>query len=223
MSIIIEANDMDGKSIHVGSLADLAEVPADHRKLVSREERAALTDSSGYFHDLARRAKSLLLRRWLKMLADCKSRILELHTSSLPGFEPDVFFRFFLDNDSSPGVRLRSAKTIPALPPPLAEVYELIDGINHHGFGMAGELMSAADIAPFPRTEIWLSETNTADPETCMLFYSSLNGDMLGFQLPDRAMWYVHEVGELRPAGSLHSLVERYFQELIQGGVLERE
>ncbi len=120
-------------------------------------------------------------------------------------------------------MNLRSTKAIASLPPALAEVYELIDGINHFGYGMSGELISAADIAPFPGREMWLSETNTIEPETCMLFYSTLNGDMLCFQPPGRAVWYVHEIGELRPAGSLRSVVDRYFRKLIQGDVLERE
>jgi hypothetical protein len=84
-------------------------------------------------------------------------------------------------------------------------------------------LVSAASIAPFSQTNFWLSDMNTIDPETCMPFYSTPDGDMLGFQLPDQAVWYVHEAGELRPAGSLRSLVDRYFRRLIQSGILERE
>jgi hypothetical protein len=226
MSIVIEKNDLGGKSVYVGSVRDLAKVPAAHRRLVGRSERLALADPARYFHDLAGRAKRRPLRQWLKILADCANCFLELHTASsasFPGFPSAAYFRFILDNGSAPAVKLRSAQAIPSLPPALAEVYELIDGINHCGYGMGGELFSASDVAPFAGTEFWLSGANTVEPETCMLFYDTLNGDMLCFQPPDEAVWYVHEIGELRPVGSLRSLVDRYFRNLIQGDVLERK
>lgn len=224
MSILVEKNEMGGKSVYVFSEADIAEVPAKLHRLVGQEERLALSDPTRYFHDLARRAKCRSLRQWLNMIGDCDKCFLELHTASstlYPGFPPAVYFRFSLDNDSAPGVKLRSSKEIPSLPAPLAEVYERIDGINHCGFGMGGELLSATEISPFSQAGMWIGETNTVDPETTMLFYTTSNGDMLGFQSPDRAVWYAHEVGELRPAGSLRSLVDRYFRELIRGELLE--
>jgi hypothetical protein len=230
MAIVIEKNEMGGKSVYVGSTADLAKVPASHRQLVGETERLALADSARYFLKLAERAKRRALRQWLKMLAECKTCFLELHVASArkyPGFPPAAYLRFSLENESEPAVKLRNAQsppeTIASLTSVLAEVYELIDGINSYGYGMAGELLSAADITPFAGTGMWFSESNTVDPETCLLFYTSLNGDMLGFQAPDRAVWYAHEVGELQPAGSLRSLVNRYFRLLIQGEVLERE
>jgi hypothetical protein len=238
--IAIEKNEMGGKSVYVFSEDGLADVPKSHRLLVGRVERLALADPARYLHDLAAKAKRPVLRRWLKMLADCESCFLELHTASnrlFPGFPPEAYFRFSLDNDSAPGIRLRSAetspsgldktisswsaKTIPSPPPALAEVYELIDGINQCGYGMEGGLLSAADISPVAQTGFWLSETNTVDPETCLLFYDTPCGDMLCFQPPNRAVWYAHEVGELRRAGSLRSLVDRYFRTLIQGDILE--
>lgn len=231
MSIVIEKNEMDGKSVYVGSVADLAKVPASHRWLVGRVERLALAYPSRYFHDLASRAQRRALRRWLNMLADCETRFLELHIDSpteFPGFPPAAYFRFSLENDSEPAVKLRamtkrSSKAISSLPPVLGEVYELIDGINHFGYGVSGELLSATDITPFARTGVWFSEASTVDPQTCFLFYTTLHGDLLGFQTPDRAIWYAHEVGELRPAGSMHSMIDRYFRMLIQGEILERE
>lgn len=230
MAIVIEKNEMEGKSVYVGSAADLAKVPASHRRLVGRAERLALADPARYFHDLAARAKNPALRQWLKMLANCETRFLELHVASakdFPGFPPAAYFRFSLENESEPAVKLRDEQTPPkaicSLPPLLAEIYELIDGINHFGYGSAGELLSASDITPFARTGVCFSESNTVDPENCFLFYTSLNGDMLGFQPPDRAVWYAHEVGELQPAGSLRSLINRYFRMLIEGKVLERD
>jgi hypothetical protein len=189
VSIVIEKNGMGGKSVYVGSEADLKNVPASHRKLVGRAEGAALADPASYFQDLARRAKRPVLRRWLKMLADCENCFLELHTASstsYPGFPPAAYFRFSLDNGSAPAVKLRAMKprsvnAISSLPPALAEVYELIDGINHCGYGMVGELLAAADILQFAGTGFWFSEANKIDPETCMLCYSTLNGDFLGF------------------------------------------
>ncbi len=223
MSITIEKNEMGGKSVFVGSEADLAKVPKTHQHLVGSKERSALADPARYFSDLAGRAKRPLLARWLKILADCESYLLELHTASIPGFPAAAYFRFVLGNDFVPGVRLRSAKTGPSLPLALAEVYELIDGINHFGYGEAGELSSAGEIAPLTQAGFWLSETNKVNPETCQAFYSTLNGDILCCQPPNDAVWYLHEVGELRPAGSLRSLVDQYFQNMIQGEVLERE
>lgn len=222
---------MNGKSIYVGSVADLAEVPETHRRLVGRAERAALADPARYFHDLARRTKRRVFRQWLKMLADCRTCWLELNTASsrsFPGFPPAAYCRFVLDNGSTPGVKLRSSKsrstkTISSLPSVLADVYELIDGINHCGYGMAGELMEAALIAPFDKTGVWFGETNRIDPHSCIVFYGTLNGDMLGFQPPDRAVWYHHEIGELRSAGSLRALINCYFRALMQGDILERE
>jgi hypothetical protein len=226
MSLVVEKNDMGGKSVYVGSVADLKKVPVAHRRLAGRTERLALADPACYFHDLAGKTKNRLLRQWLKMLADCPNYFLELHTASsasFPGFPDAAYFRFSLDNGSEPAVKLRSAKVIPSLPPILAEIYELIDGINHFGYGMAGERIPAVDIAPFAQTGMWFDGINTVDPETCMPFYNTLNGDVLGFRLPDQAVWYAHEVGELRSAGSLRSVVDRYFRKLIQGDVLERE
>ncbi len=230
MAIVIEKNEMEGKSVYVNSVADLAKVPALHRRLVGRVERLALAGPARYFQDLAGKAKRRALGRWLKVLADCETCFLELHIASakeFPGFPPAAYFRFYLENDSEPAVKLRDDQTPPkaisSLPPVLTEVYELIDGINHFGYGTAGELLSAADITPFARTGVWFSESNTVDPETCFLLYTTLNGDMLGFQSPDRAVWYAHEVGELQPAGSLRSLIDRYFRLLVQGEVLERE
>lgn len=231
MSIVIEKNDMDGKSVYVGSVADLVKVPETHRRLVGRAERAVLADPARYFHDLDDRAERRALRQWLRMLADCSKCWLELHTASsrsFPGFPPAAYFRFCLENGSAPGVKLRASKTRSAkaaasLPVALAEVYELIDGINHCGYGTAGELKEAAHISSLAGTGIWFSESNRIDPKSCRMFYDTLNGDMLGFQPPDRAVWYYHEVGELRPAGSLRAQINRYFRLLIQGDILERE
>src|SRR5262249_26296159 len=144
MAIVVEKNEMEGKSVYVGSVADLRKVPASHRALVGRAERLALTDSAHYFHDLASRTNRRSLRRWLKMLADNETSFLDLHVASsrkFPGFPPAAYFRFSLENESAPAVKLRpltkrSSKTIASLPPVLAEVYELIDGINHFGYGM---------------------------------------------------------------------------------------
>jgi hypothetical protein len=116
MMIAIKKNDMDGKSVYVRPEADLADVPESHRGLVGQTERSVFADPARYFRDLAGKAKRLALRQWLKMLADCEKWILELHTASLPEVEPDALFRFFLDNGSSPGVRLRSVEAIPSLP-----------------------------------------------------------------------------------------------------------
>lgn len=226
MSTIVEKNEMGGKSFYVFSEADIAEIPAKLRRLVGQEERLALSDSTRYFHDLARGTKCRSLQKWLIMLGECDKCFLELHTASstlYPGFPSAVYLRVSLDNGTAPGIKLRSSKEIPSLPATLAEVYERIDGINHCGFGMGGELLSATEISPFSQPGIWISETNKVDPETTMLFYTTSNGDMLGFQLPDRAVWYAHEVGELRPAGSLRSLVDRYFRKLIRGELLEQQ
>jgi hypothetical protein len=228
MAIVIEKNEMEGKSVYVNSAADLAKVPASHRKLVGRAVRLALTEPARYFHDLAAKAKRRSLGRWLKTLAHCETCFLELHIASakkFPGFPSAAYFRFSLEDDFEPAISLRDdqmpSKATTSLPSVLAEVYELIDGINHFGYGMEGGLLSASDITPFARTGFWLSESNTVDPETCFVFYTTLNGNTLGFQPPDRAVWYAHEVGELQPAGSLRSMIDRYFRLLIEGEILE--
>jgi hypothetical protein len=72
MSIVIEKNEMDGKSVYVFSEADLADVPKTHRPLVGQVERLALADPARNFYDLATKAKRPLLRQWLKMIASPK-------------------------------------------------------------------------------------------------------------------------------------------------------
>ncbi len=115
MSLVIEENDMDGKSVAIGSVADLARVPATHRRLAGRTERLVLADPAQYFSGLAYRAKRRVLRQWLKMLADCENCCLELHTASsalFPGFPSAAYFRFSLDNDSTPAVKLRDESAL---------------------------------------------------------------------------------------------------------------
>jgi hypothetical protein len=72
MAIVIEKNEMGGKSVYVSTEADLADVPKSHRPLVGRVERLVLADPARYFHDLATKAKRPLLRQWLKMIASPK-------------------------------------------------------------------------------------------------------------------------------------------------------
>jgi|SRR5215469_2729762 len=223
MSLQARENAMGGESVYLFTKEELSKVPASHRPLVGPEERAALRDVRGYFGRLAAAARLPALRWWLAMLSRCDDPVLELHTAGLEGVEGEALFRFYLYNGSSPAVGLRSGACPEELPPPLDDVYRLIDGTNHFGFGMAGGLGRAGESVSVAETGVWLSETNAIDPATCQPFYSTRGGDMLCYRLPDQAVWYTGETGMLREAGSLHALVERYFRGLLRGSALEPE
>src|SRR5262249_52723725 len=140
----IEENSIGGLTILIKSEEDLDKIPESHRLLLRAEELAALRNPARYFSRLARAAKPLSFRRWLQELSRCDARpVLELHTGGLPGVQSDALLRFSLLGGASPAVRLRSGPPPENLPPALAEVYSLIDGTNHFGFGEAGGLWRA--------------------------------------------------------------------------------
>ncbi len=221
MTVEIEDNEMEGKSVIITDKEDLPSVPKSHRKLVGPEELAALDDVPGYFQGLAKKTSVSYLCKFLAMLAGCEAWWLELHTTTLCKGGDEAMFRLFFEADISFTVTLQSSGAANDLPPPLKEVYTLINGTNHPGFGYAGGLARLRDIEPMSKSGMWLSEENQLDAGTCFVFYNTFCGDSLCYQLPDQAVWYKHETGALEQAGSLELMVKKYFTGLCKGTILE--
>src|SRR5216683_7638894 len=175
MPLRTEDNMMDGLSVFVQSEEELSQVPLSHRSLIGTEERTALHDLATYFHRLAKKAKRIVLREWLTMLADCKDWILELHKPGMKGPRNDVLLRFYLENESSPAIRLLSGTSPTKLPRSLAEVYRLFNGTNHFGYGMAGGLWRVEDLSTFGRAGPWLSDENSLDPDACIPLFDTMS------------------------------------------------
>jgi hypothetical protein len=221
MPVVVEDNDMEGKSVYLSDESDIPEVPRTHRALAGPDTRAVLRDPLGYVRRLARGAGPAAFRAWLLSLAEeADSFVVELHKTPLTKGMNLALLRFFLPNETSPAIRLGASPETDGVPVPLASVYERISGTNHFGYGLAGGL-EKPPFPPLSKLNVWFGEGNEIPPFTTHPFYGTLSGDLLCYQPPDKAVWYFHETGTLRKAGPLARLVKQYFDELRAGRALE--
>lgn len=223
MAMEIDSNEMEGTSIYLRDKTAPCDVPLSHRSLIGPQELLALENLSGYFKNLSRKTSFSPLRRWLKVLAECKRWQLELHSTPLVQGYDQALVRFICNKDWTPAVRLANSIPTRDLPEPLQEIYSIINGTNYFGFGTSGGMEAVGDIQSIQSSELWLSEANTIDPTTCYVFCHTENGNSFCYSHPDLAIYYNHESGILEEIGPLNDILTEMFDGLCDGLILDME
>ena len=206
---------MDGESIFVPAGTPLSEIPDDFRRLLDADVEAAFATSDTYFKGLPERAAFREFAEWLTLLADTGLKQLEVHTSEYA--RNAVLFRFELPNGMSPAASLPGSDAELELPDALRAVYQIVDAINHFGWGHAGGIMPANTICSITKMGTWLVE----DPSCCLAFHGTACGDNMCFKADGTAVWYAHEIGDFRPYGTVGKFLAAYFAAMLEGDEIQ--
>lgn len=217
--IEVRPNCLGGESLSISSGATFDETSArqlqpfyeiltDHYLAIFRQPR-------DYLQWLARRARIEEMKTWLLAMADTAQCELQLHQATFgTSTQKDIMVRCPLKSQRD-GITFRLSQNQPLhdLPPPLQDVYELIDGIveigafEAGGFARLSDLRFDASSFPTPPTDSRL------DLNRAWWFYQVDNGDQL-LTLDDEVYRFRYEDGSVQKVGNLHDTIRSYFDSL---------
>ena len=214
----VQINDLGGESIYVPPGTDLKTIPSNFLELLSNHHAAIYEYPREYLSWLARRARLPGMKTWLSAMAAAERCGLYLHRAELgPTLQTDVIVRSFLcGRKGYIDFRLSSNKPLFHLPPPLQDVYELIDGtVEGNAFEASGFNRFALlrfDASSLPNVDRALA----IELDTASWFFSTANGDQI-FAVKDKAVWFLHEDSSFVEIGNLLEVVDSYFVSNLTG------
>lgn len=220
--IEVRPNCLGGESLYISSGATFDENSArllqPFHDVLTHHYLAIFRQPGVYLQWLARRARIEEMKTWLLAMADTAQCELQLHQGTFgTTTQKDIMVRCPLKSHHD-GITFRLSQNQPLhdLPPPLQDVYELIDGILEIGAFEAGGLarLSALrlDASSFPTAPT----DSRLDLNKAWWFYQVDNGDRL-LALDDEVYRFRHEDGSVRKIGNLHDTIRSYFDSFTTG------
>jgi hypothetical protein len=187
---------------------DLESLPAEFQAIVTEPYRQAFRDPRGTLASLAGRAKLGGMRSWLDALLESNRCVLQLYRGS--DWSEQAMAGFVTSGGKPSDFRLASGHPTAHLPPPLDNIYELIDGDGSPTKFSCGGLdslplgMDISSWGPFTGYQA------TSDLDRAIAFFPLGNGDAY-FADQGRAILFEHETRVLTDEGDLHEFLDRFF------------
>jgi hypothetical protein len=211
-----------GGEIHVlTGAAEVDELPAAGRKLLSVYQLEQFRDFPGSLLALAEAAEPPYVVGWLRALAQAASCRLEVCLTAYA--DPIVFLRYALAEKWNPALSFQATHGLPYKTPLLLrQVYETVGRVNFDGYGYAGGLLCPPDKYPaLGSYDEWRGEDNP-DYGGFMAFYETWTGDKLLVDEEGQVGWYVHDdASACRLIGSLDTALPALFAKLTAGAPLD--
>jgi hypothetical protein len=221
MAIKIEANELGGETAILRLGDELTGLPKRFRDLIHPEELQCIKNPSQYFSSKGQRIRFEPMAAWLKNLVDNNNWEFEINFGGKDCADyNDVFVRYEIAGAYWSGVKLRREKAKSTYPYPLDELYSILDGMNHCGFGVGGGIFRSNSIQLAANDGPWLNEKSLEIGQRAFSFYSTPSGEGASYTANGDVYWYEHGSGSLVPYGTLTNFFDRYFSNLLHGKLL---
>jgi hypothetical protein len=190
---------------------DLDSLPAEFRKVLTKQDAKAIRNGPKFFADLADSNSPNWLRKLLKNCSEAGHELQFLSSGDRP-YRP--YYRFFWQGE--PAISLPRSRSLRAdMPVFLREIYKLIGAFNENGFNMAGGLHPGDELEPLSKMGMWIEPGGKIDPTDAIPFLETFAGSQLCYLSDGGGAWL--KAGQLSRVKNVEREVAKYFEALLKG------